>query len=83
MDPWLLTATTLTAALLAPLWVMARGGLEETAVALVASSTLTVLVVATIGVSVGRAAYLDVGLVLTLLSLVGNLSVAHFLERWL
>ncbi|GAA4062117.1 monovalent cation/H+ antiporter complex subunit F [Actinomadura miaoliensis] len=77
-------ALTLLAAGLAPcLAAMARGRPADRLAALILAGPLATLVLAVLAAVYARPAYLDVALVLAVLSLAGSLVFARFLARTL
>ena len=84
MTPWLVAAGVLITALVA----MAVGcahveSVESRLAALNGASTLVTAILLVIAAAFDRAAFADLALALAVLSFVGNLAFARFLERWL
>lgn len=83
MNAFLLAALVLmTAGLLPCLVAVSRGGALDRLVALELASVVAVIVALLLAQGFGRPSYLDVGLVLALLSFAGPLVFARFLEHW-
>lgn len=79
---WGAVALALLAGGLVPcLLATMRGGPIERLAGLMAAGSTTTLLLAVLAAAYGRPAYLDVALLLALLSLAGNLVYARFLGR--
>jgi multicomponent Na+:H+ antiporter subunit F len=83
VNPWLITATVLLAAM-APCGVVClRGDPIDRLVGLETAGTLASLILLVLAVGFGRAPFIDLGLAVALLSFGGGLVFARFLERWM
>ncbi len=84
MNAWLVSATVLLVAGLLPcLVVTMRSGSVERLVGLEVAGVVTTIVLLLLAQGFSRAVYLDLALVLALLSFAGSMVFARFLERWL
>jgi multisubunit Na+/H+ antiporter MnhF subunit len=84
MNAWLWAATVLMVAGTAPcLMVTKRADALERLVGLELAGVVTTLVLLLLAQGLGRSSYIDLALVLSLLSFAGSLVFARFLERWL
>jgi multisubunit Na+/H+ antiporter MnhF subunit len=84
VNVWLIAATVLLAGLLPCGWVLVRGRLTETLVALELGSTVVTLVLLLLAEGFHRSSYFELPLVLAALSFVGTLVFIRFLgDRWL
>ena len=82
MNPWLLAALVLVLLGLAPcLVVTLRGEPAERLIGLEIGSVVTTLVLLLLAQGFGRPAYVDVALLLAVLSMAGALVFARFLGR--
>ena len=82
MNEYLLAALAMLASLAAPLWVAHRRQAVEAVVALSMVSTAMVGVLLALTAGFGRSAFFELPEVLAVLSFVGTLAFARFLERW-
>ena len=83
MNAWLWAATVLLVAGMVPcLVVTMRSDALERLVGLELAGVVATLVLL-LAQGLGRSSYIDLGLVLALLSFAGSLVFARFLERWL
>lgn len=83
MNVWLVAAAALALFTAVPLALTVRGTVEQRLVGLQALNVLVPLALVALAVAEGRSAYLDIALVAALLSLVGGLACARYVERWL
>lgn len=84
MTPWLVAAGAAVVGLLAMCVGAARvQSVESRLAALNGASTLTVVALLVVAAAFDRASFADLALTLALLSFIGNLAFARFLERWL
>ncbi len=83
MNLWLLVATILLLAMLPCGWICLTGKIMERFAALQMAQLLTVLVLLLLAEGYERDIYLDMALVLAVLSLASGLVYVRFLERWL
>ncbi len=84
MNAWLVAATVLLVAGLLPcLIVTMRAGAVERMIGLELAGVVTTVVLLLLSQGFGRTVYLDLAVVLALLSFAGSLVFARFLERWL
>ena len=81
MNVWLVAATVLLAALVLPFVVLVRGSRIDALVALELVSVVVTLVLLLLAEGYHRSIYTTVPFVLALLSLVGGLVFARFMER--
>ena len=82
MNGWLVGATILLAASAAPLWIVFRAPIMDALVGLELAAVLDTLAVALLAEGLHRQSIFDLALVLGVLSFVGSLAFARFLERW-
>ncbi len=82
-DAWLAVAALLLLSMVPAWWVAARAEAMDRLAALQAGSTGTTLVVLALAAGSGRALYVNVALAIALVSPIGTLLFARFLERWL
>jgi len=84
VNAWLWAATVLLVAGMVPcLVVTMRSDALERLVGLELAGVVATLVLLLLAQGLGRSSYIDLGLVLALLSFAGSLVFARFLERWL
>lgn len=84
MTPWLVATGALTVGLVAMCVGAARvESVESRLAALNGASTLAVVTLLVVGAAFDRSAFADLAIVLAVLSFIGNLAFARFLERWL
>lgn len=83
MNPWLLAALAIVAALVPAGVMVLRGGEMERLVALEVGAALETLVLMLLAEGFRRLPFFDLALALALLSFAGGLVFARFLERWL
>lgn len=84
MNAWLWAAVVLLVAGMAPcLAVTMRSDALERLVGLELAGVVATLVLLLLAQGLGRSSFIDLGLVLSLLSFAGSLVFARFLERWL
>jgi multisubunit Na+/H+ antiporter MnhF subunit len=84
MNAWLWAATVLLVAGMAPcLAVTLRSDALERLVGLELAGVVATLVLLLLAQGLDRSSYIDLALVLSLLSFAGSLVFARFLERWL
>jgi multicomponent Na+:H+ antiporter subunit F len=82
MNAWLIAATVLLTGLVPCLWIAMRGSIVSALVALELASTITTLTLLIIAQGLRRDPFLDLALVSAILSFIGALTFARFLERW-
>jgi multisubunit Na+/H+ antiporter MnhF subunit len=83
VNAWLWAATVLAVAGLAPcLVVTVRSGALERLVGLELAGVVATVVLLLLAQGFGRSSYVDLALVLALLSFAGSLVFARFLQRW-
>ncbi|MGH7904079.1 MAG: monovalent cation/H+ antiporter complex subunit F [Candidatus Dormibacteraceae bacterium] len=82
MNEWLLAATVLLISLVPLLWLAFRSNPGDALVVLEMATVVIVLVMALIAEGFGRAPFMDLAVVLAILSLGGAFTFARFLERW-
>jgi multicomponent Na+:H+ antiporter subunit F len=79
-----MVATIVLAVTLAPcLFAVLRENLIDRIVAVQMGGTIATLAFVTFAIAVGRADYLDVAIVLAVLSFAGGIAYARLAERWL
>jgi multicomponent Na+:H+ antiporter subunit F len=83
VTPWYLTAGALLVLLLIATVTAVRGDTMDRLVTLKLVGVIVPLVVIALAVATGQSALLEVAAVLVVLSFVGSLAYARFLERWL
>jgi multisubunit Na+/H+ antiporter MnhF subunit len=84
VNAWLWAATVLLVAGLAPcLVVTMRSDALERLVGLELAGVVATVVLLVLAQGFGRSSYIDLALVLALLSFAGSLVFARFLQRWL
>jgi multisubunit Na+/H+ antiporter MnhF subunit len=84
MNVWLWAATVLLVAGMAPcLMVTLRSDVLERLVGLELAGVVATVVLLLLAQGLDRSSYIDLALVLSLLSFAGSLVFARFLERWL
>ena len=83
MNPWLITATVMAAALVPCGIVCLRGSAPDRLAGLEAASLIATLVLLLMAEGFGRQPFVDLALALALLSFGGGLVFARFLERWM
>jgi multisubunit Na+/H+ antiporter MnhF subunit len=84
MNAWLWAATVLMTVGMAPcLAVTMRSGALERLVGLELAGVVATLVLLLLAQGLGRSSFIDLALVLSLLSFAGSLVFARFFERWL
>jgi multicomponent Na+:H+ antiporter subunit F len=82
MNAWLIAATVLLTGLLPCLWIAMRGSVVSALVALELASTITTLALLIVAQGLRRDPFVDLALVSAILSFIGALTFARFLERW-
>jgi multicomponent Na+:H+ antiporter subunit F len=82
VNEWLVAALALLAGLVPCGIVCLRGEPTERLVGLTMAGTIDALVLMLLAVGYRRSIYLDLALALALLTFVGSLVFARFLERW-
>jgi multicomponent Na+:H+ antiporter subunit F len=82
MNAWLIAATVLLTGLVPCLWIAMRGSVVSALVAVELASTITTLALMMIAQGFRRDPFFDLALVSAILSFVGALTFARFLERW-
>jgi multisubunit Na+/H+ antiporter MnhF subunit len=82
MNGWLVAACVLTAAIAPCLGVAIRAQIADALVALELASTLAVSALMVLAEGLHRQPFIDLALVLALLSIVGAVAFARFLERF-
>jgi multicomponent Na+:H+ antiporter subunit F len=83
VNPWGLAAAGLAVAALPGLVLTLRGTTEDRLVGLQSLNVVVPLALVAAAMAADRAVYLDVALVVALVSLAGGLAYARLLERWL
>jgi multicomponent Na+:H+ antiporter subunit F len=83
VNPWGLAAAGLAVAALPGLVLTLRGTTEDRLVGLQSLNVVVPLALVAAGMAADRSVYLDVALVVALVSLAGGLAYARLLERWL
>lgn len=83
MTVWILATLGLLPPAAAALLATARGGTGERLVALQLATALSAMLLALMTFAFDQPSFIDLALVLTLLSLPGTLLIALFVERWL
>ena len=83
MNLWLTVATIMLLAMIPCGWACLRGGYLERFAGLQMAQVLTVLVLLLLAEGYARDLYVDMALVLAVLSLASGLVYVRFLERWL
>ena len=83
MNAWFVAAAALLLATLPPIVVLVRADTMSRLVAFEVISVLIALVLVTLGQAYDRQIYADLGLVLSVLSIVTGVLYARFVERWL
>lgn len=83
MSAWLIAATILLVALVAPASVCLRRALIDALVALELSGVVVTLVFALLAEGYHRQPFMDLAIVLALMTFIGSLAFARLLERWL
>jgi multicomponent Na+:H+ antiporter subunit F len=81
-EAWLVAAAVLLAGLVPCAVVCARADAADGVVALQAATVVATLVLLVLSVGFGRSIYLDVAVVLAVLSFAGSMVFIRFLERW-
>jgi multicomponent Na+:H+ antiporter subunit F len=83
MSPWLIAATALLVGLCGPLVVMLRGDLADALVALELAGVVDTLVLLLLAEGFHRSVLFDPAIVLGVMTVIGALALARFLERWI
>jgi multicomponent Na+:H+ antiporter subunit F len=83
VNPWGLAAAGLAVAALPGLVLTLRGTTEDRLVGLQSLNVVVPLALVAAAMAADRSVYLDVALVVALVSLAGGLAYARLLERWL
>jgi multicomponent Na+:H+ antiporter subunit F len=83
VNPWGLAAAGLAVAALPGLLLTLRGTTEDRLVGLQSLNVVVPLALVAAAMAADRSVYLDVALVVALVSLAGGLAYARLLERWL
>lgn len=81
MNPWLIAATVLMVASLAPLWVCVRAPIMDALVALEVCGVLQTVVLLLLAEGFHRTALFDPAVVLALMTFIGSLPYTRLLER--
>ncbi|HEU4973915.1 MAG TPA: MrpF/PhaF family protein [Baekduia sp.] len=81
MSPWLIAATVLLVALLAPLWVCVRAPIMDALVALELAGVVTATVLLLLAEGFHRTTLFDPAIVAAVMSLIGSLIYVRLLER--
>lgn len=83
MTPWIVAAIALTGLFGLTTWSVLRGSTLDRLIGLQLVGVVLPLLFVVVSVASGRALYLDVAVVLAIVSFAGGLTYAHVLERWL
>jgi multicomponent Na+:H+ antiporter subunit F len=83
VTPWFMACGALLVLLAGTLVGVARGHSIDRVVALKLTSVIVTLLVVALAVATGEPLLLEVALAVVLLTFVGGLAYARFLERWL
>jgi multicomponent Na+:H+ antiporter subunit F len=83
VTPWFVACGALLVLLAGTLVGVARGHSIDRVVALKLTSVIVTLLVVALAVATGEPLLLEVALAVVLLTFVGGLAYARFLERWL
>lgn len=83
MNDWMLAALGLTPAVAAAMLASCRGSSGNRLVAVQLTTGLVTLMLAVMTFAFDQSSFIDLALVLALLSLPGTLLMTLFLERWL
>jgi multisubunit Na+/H+ antiporter MnhF subunit len=83
MNAWTVASTGLLVLLSLTAVTVCRGRAIDRVVGLQLTGVLATLTAVMLAMASGRAMVLDVALVLAVLTLIGGLAYARFLERWL
>jgi multicomponent Na+:H+ antiporter subunit F len=83
VTPWFVACGALLVLLAGTLVGVARGHTIDRVVALKLTSVIVTLLVVALAVATGEPLLLEVALAVVLLTFVGGLAYARFLERWL
>jgi multisubunit Na+/H+ antiporter MnhF subunit len=81
-EAWLVAAAVLIAGLVPCSVVCARADATDGLVALQTATVVTTLALLVLSIGFGRSIYLDVAVVLAVLSFAGAMVFIRFLERW-
>jgi multisubunit Na+/H+ antiporter MnhF subunit len=83
LNIWLISSVVLLLLLLPATIASIRGGVLDCLIGVQLGGIITTLVFITIGIWTAESAYVDVAIVIAILSFCGGLVYAQFLERWL
>jgi multicomponent Na+:H+ antiporter subunit F len=83
VNAWLVCATILIVSTAGPGYVCLRRSIADALVALEAVGIVDTLVLVMLAQGFHREPFMDLAIVLAVLSFVGSLAFARFLERWL
>lgn len=83
MSDWMLAALGLVPPVAAAMLACCRGSSGNRLVAVQLTTGLVTLLLAVMTFAFDQSSFIDLALVLALLSLPGTLLMTHFLERWL
>lgn len=81
MSPWLIAATVLLVALLAPLWVCLRAPIMDALVAMQMAGVVMATVMLLLAEGFHRTVLFDPAIVVAVMSLIGSLLYVRLLER--
>jgi len=82
VNAWTVAAIALLAAYVPAGWVCLRGAPMDRLVGFQMSGTLTLVLLVVIAEAMGRPGFVDLAVVLSVLSLPGGLALARVMERW-
>jgi multisubunit Na+/H+ antiporter MnhF subunit len=83
MNAWLIAATVLLVGLCGPILVALRGELFDALVALELAGVVDTLVLMLLAEGFHRTTLFDPAVVLAVMTFIGALALARFLERWI